>query len=247
MHKQLSILCLLARQTFYKLLLLLLLSSVLQTALFVLLLAGNRTIGLGEAVRGACGIPFLLSFLLTAAGLAAEGCDAGAKTGYTLRRLRVTERAVFLWQWAYGALCFLLLWAAELLTAAALCAVWERMADASVQTEMSVFLAFSSEGLLRGLFPMQDAAVWAVNGLLVLTLGASAAVLSYRQRRGRLGWQLPAACTAAGFAFPNEAGQWQGAGLYYAGMLALVLLALTASAVSDVVLGKEEKDSEGLV
>ena len=100
-------------------------SAVIQTVWFCFVLSGNPLASLEElAGGGALAVPFLVCFLLASALLSITGCEMGARCGYTLRRLSVSERTIFAWQWGYNSACFLLLWLVELLTAFGLCTLY---------------------------------------------------------------------------------------------------------------------------
>lgn len=239
MNRHVSILMWLSRSSFWKLFLLLGISAGVQAVWFFLVLSGNPLASLEElAGGGSLAVPFLVCFLLVSALLSATGCEMGTRSGYTLRRLSVSERTVFAWQWGYNSACFLLLWLAELLTAFGLCTLYTMKADPSLVSGQTLFLAFYRNALLHALLPLEDAFLWIRNLLFILTMGAACAVFSYRQRRGRLGWEIAAVCMTVLFAFPSELGQWEW------NIIALALLAFLLLEICVFVWGKEGSEDE---
>ena len=99
----------LARSSLWKLLALFLLTAGAEAVWFFLALQNTPDTSLETlAGGGALALPCAVSFLLLSALLGRVGCDLGARQSYTLRRLAVTEKAVFTWQWIYNSGCFLL-------------------------------------------------------------------------------------------------------------------------------------------
>ncbi len=233
MRRHGSVLLWLCRSSLSPMLLLLLAAGAAQAGWF---LAGmGRAASLETLLAGgALAVPAALCLLLLCALLAGVGCDRGAaKCGFTLRRLRVTERAVLLWQWAYNTACLLLLWAFELLLAFGLCVLFTARQEPSLVSGQTVFLAFLRSPLLHGLLPLGEWSLWARNALLAVTLGGACALLPYKQRRGRLGWETPAAATLALFSFPCGVGRWESV------VLTLLLSACLLLQIGVAVWGRE--------
>lgn len=224
MRRHLSILMWLARSSLWKLPALFLLTAGAEAVCFFLALQNAPDASLETlAGGGALALPCAVSFLLLSALLGRVGCDLGARQSYTLRRLAVTEKAVFTWQWIYNSGCFLLFWAFQLAVSFGLCAMYAAQAEPSLVSGQTVFLAFSRVALLRALLPLEETFLWFRNAFFVLALGAACAALPYRQRRRRLGWEIAAACTVALFGFPAGVGQWEGNGISLLLMVFLLL------------------------
>lgn len=191
MKKHLSVLMLMARSTIYKILALLVLMAAGESALFCFALSDLAGRGEDDAfslelVLGQSRIAWVFGacFLLLTALLVMTGCEGKSKCGYTLRRLSVSERWVFLWQSVYNILCYLLLWAVQILTAVALCRLYEAKAAPQFVSGQTVFLAFYRSNFLHSLLPLEDVRVWVCNGLLAAGLGICAARYPMAQRRG---------------------------------------------------------------
>lgn len=239
MNQHVSILMWLARSSFWKLLVLMGISMVVQTLWFSLALSGDVFVSLEEAAgNGSLALPFGVCFLLAAALLSATGCDMGARSGYTLRRLSISEHSVFVWQWVYNSLCFSLLWLTESLIAFLLCMFYTKQADTSLISGQTIFLAFYRNTLLHALLPLEDGFLWVRNLLFSVAVGAACSVLPYRQRRGKLGWEIAAVCATVLFAFPSELGNWEW------NLIALFLLAFLLLEICVFVWGREGKTDE---
>jgi len=119
MKKHLSVFMFIARSSIYKVLILLILMTALSTAL--LSIAFSRIPEWEEPHlelvfdKSGIAICFCICYALTALCLWLTGCEFGSKTGYTLRRLQISERSVFVWQSLYNTLCFFVLWTAQVL------------------------------------------------------------------------------------------------------------------------------------
>lgn len=196
MKKHLSIPGLFARQTLLPVLGILLLSGTIQTLAFHLSLREALTAyaaGVGDGFpqlevllsRAAVYAWFALSYILITALLSLCGCQFRAQSSYTLRRLSVSERTVFLWQWGYNALIYLLLWLTQTVLSFGLCRYYLAVAPETAISGQTMFLAWWRSEYLHALLPLSDVALWIRNGLLLITLSLAAAIFPYKQRRGK--------------------------------------------------------------
>ena len=184
MRQHASIFLLFARSTLYKLLLALPVLLAVQAGLFWLALSRDPAASLPHLVEvSRLAWPFAAALAAASLILCRPGCDFSARTSCTLLRLSVSEKAVFLWQWLCGTLAFLVLWGAELALMLALCRVYLDLGDPAQVNSQTVFLAFYRSDFLHALLPLENIAVWVRNVLLVLGLGAAAAIFPFRQRR----------------------------------------------------------------
>lgn len=145
-----------------------------------------------------------ISFLLITMLLCLGGCEYGAKCGYTLRRMRIGERAVFWCQVAYGAAVYLTLWLAEGALAYGFShyAAWKT----GVLEAQTLLLGFYQQEVLHGLLPLEDGGIWVRNAFFVVALALATAEFSYLQRRGRFGATAPALALFVLFMFPVSLG-----------------------------------------
>lgn len=183
MKKNLSVLGLFARSTFYPFLCLMGLLTLTDVGVFawnarkwVLL---ERTLS-----RSHLQIPFAVVFLLLVVCLCLTGCEFSGKQGYTLRRLGVTEYRVFLWQSVYNCACFLLLWAWQTVVVYILCRLHTNFAPEEAKNSQTLMLAFYRTDFLHNLLPLRDVSRWIRNVFLVVLLGFGCAYFPLKQRKG---------------------------------------------------------------
>ncbi len=199
MKKHLSVLCLAARGSVYKTILILLLMAAVQTGLFWFYLQE----GLKITAAGIANTPLeslfdkpLLSIVFGAAFLAITfflcrtGCAFGAQPGYTLDRLSLSPLTVWIWQAAYNTAVFLILWFAETAVSMGLCALYTHFTDPAAVSVQTVFLATYRSEFLHAVLPMYDTALWVRNLVFALTLGAVTAAFPYKQRRGKFAGEV---------------------------------------------------------
>lgn len=204
MKKHFSIWMLMARSTIYRALGLFLALAVVDGALFALtpwiveqnmgktasLVSGKPVAVELEQMFQYFPIVFGICLLLLTALLCLNGCEFGTKQGYTLRRLRVSQREIFLWQAAQNALCYFLLWAVQTSLVVILCryyvahcqeiTIWHP----GMVNDQTVVLAFYRNSFLHSLLPLADVWRWVRNAVGCAALGVCAAAFPAQQRRG---------------------------------------------------------------
>ena len=215
MKQHSSVFCLMVRSTFYKVLLLLGAATVVEAAVFILLmLHGPTADGFGpEQIlqQGRIAWIFGAVMVLMTLLLCRTGMEKDAKTGYTLQRLSISERWVFFWQSSYNTLCYLLLLLWQILTVMLLCMLYARLAPPEYVTGQTVFLAFYRSAFLHALLPFEEGALWVKNALLVLSLGIASARYPMALRHGSKQQEIAGACCAAVAFFVEEIGSVNGA------------------------------------
>ncbi len=199
MKKHISVLCLMARSSLYKILLLLAAMAILQTAVFWLYF--SKTVTAWEAGLPMASLETLLprshitwifagAFFLLTFLLCRTGCHYGAQSGYTLDRLSVTPRSVWIWQAVYNGAAYLLFWGIEALIALGLCQLFVSHTDPTSVSQQTVFMALYRCEFLHTLLPLADLALWIRNGIFALSLGITSASFPYLQRRGKFAGEL---------------------------------------------------------
>lgn len=191
MKKHLSVLMLMSRSTIYKILGILVIMTAVEGTLFYLTLrnmTAAEVVGL-ELVFQQSRILWVcaLGYLLVTALLCLTGCEFSGKQGYTLHRLSVSQRSVFLWQAFYNICCFFLFWAVQLFIVLALCRLYMEKIDPPAISNQTVFLAFYRNDFLHSLLPLADMSRYVRNIFLILGLGIASAYFPIRQRRGGTG------------------------------------------------------------
>ena len=120
--------------------------------------------------------------------LLASSLGSNSRYGYTLQRLRVSERCVFLWSCVCNALCYAVLWCVQIMAAVG-AAFWNANSARYSAGPQGVFVDFYRSGFLHGLFPLADGYVWTRNVLFMLTLGCVTACTQLGMRRkGSRSW-----------------------------------------------------------
>lgn len=91
--------------------------------------------------------------------LLASSLGSNSRYGYTLQRLRVSERCVFLWSCVCNTLCFAVLWCVQIMAAVG-AAFWNAKSAVYSAGPQGVFVDFYRSGFLHGLLPLADGYVW---------------------------------------------------------------------------------------
>ena len=181
---------------------------------------------------------FAAAFILLTVILSVNTCAFSSKCGYTLSRLSISKKTVFVWHAVHNACCYLLFWTFQTLLSMLFCIWFAEMAEIYI-TNQSVFLALYRSDFLHALLPLEDLFMWLKNFLLCIGLGITSAVFSCRQREGKFGADIPAlACVSL---------LWFVTGLGNVALDALCLVFvfwLSASAVHYVFTNREESDEK---
>lgn len=172
-----------ARTVVWKLLLIMILMTGVQTAVFWQAL---RSGGMTEIQKGLLRWAFYLALIALCAVLCLQGSErSGGKMLYTLRRLPLREETVtVLWALLHVG-CIVILWGCQLAVALGHWALYSRYgADGGAYT-LELFALFYTDGFLHGLLPLADIVRHVRNIFWILSLGFSTASFGYFQRRGR--------------------------------------------------------------
>ena len=190
MKQHLSVLMLIVRSSFYKVIAILVVMAAAQVGLFRYALQSNLESGYHhlETVVSSSGLAWVLAaaFLLITYVLSRTGCKSGSQPGYTIQRLRISEKTFFIWQAIYNAAIYILLLAIELLLLFALARHWQSQADPDLIGAQSIYLAFYRSAFMHCICPLDDIWLWIRNGILVIAMGMAAAQYPFRQRRGKI-------------------------------------------------------------
>ena len=239
MKKYGSVCLLILRASLYKILGVMLGTGAVQVLLLFLAMRREAAGGAGlEALVEKSGIAwvFAAACILTVVFLCRMGCAYGAKTGYTLARLSVSEKSVFFCQSAANAVCLLLVWFMQACLAFFLCSA------ACMHLELAggqnVLLAFYRSSFLHSLFPLAELSLWIRNIVLALALGFGAAAFSWHQRRGKPGVGVGVVMLISLFFFCQKTGS------VYADVPVILLLLVCIAAVLMNVLGGETEDAK---
>jgi len=133
---------------------------------------------------------FLVAIALITIILLLSGRNNSSKQEYTLYRLGIQQKYVFLWQAIYGSLSFLFLWAVQAVAAVGLCMYFVKTADSSMVTHQTLFLTFCRNEFLSFVLPVHNALVGVAHVSMYLALGWSVAYEIYCNRRGKRSFWL---------------------------------------------------------
>lgn len=180
-----SIVTLLAASVFKPAVQVLIGTAVLQTVLF-LTHGMNRAVILHEAFRfsytaGAAGVGFILISII----LARSGCETSSQISLTLKRLSVSEEAVFWIQAGFNSAVYLLFWTGQIITVYLLARYYVGLQDPATVTPHTIFFAFYRSPYLHSILPLGASVRWIRNLGIIAGLGVSSAALPYVSRRGR--------------------------------------------------------------
>ena len=182
-----------------------------------------------EAAQDSCAsIPLMVGFAALCAVLAGTGWGKGAKTGYTVARLRVKKNTACLLWTAYDFMALLLYWAVS--AGVLLFAMVLRMKNVSPGGELdplTLILTCYSTPLLHHLLPVGNVYAWGGNILGILACAVGCADVAEKKWRGQMGGiplAIAVALTVCGFfvRLQNSGAQ----ALYMAAQAALIGIVL---------------------
>ena len=194
MRKHISVLGLWIRCSLYKILGILAIMSIVEYMLFYFTLNNELsvyeitgTFSRPEALIDRSGIflCFATAFIVITVLLSIYGCQFGSKTSYTLQRLSINEKYVFLYQSVYNSFVYILFWSAQTVLCILMLKNYTSQAPTEFIGEQSVLLAFYRSTRLHPLLPFSDIMLWARNIILLIALSLGAAEFPYIQRRGK--------------------------------------------------------------
>ena len=131
-------------------------------------------------------------------------------TGYTLRRLKISEKTVVLWNGVYNSICLFLFWAVQTAVMLGLGRWYTRLLDPSYVSPQTLFLAFYRDPFLHNLLPLGNWTRYLCIGSLLLAAGFCASLMTCKLRRGsRYGWVMPLfACILLAVYFRQGVEHW---------------------------------------
>jgi len=194
MKKHLSVFGLWVKCSFYKIACLIAIMSIVEYMLFSISLKNEikayeitRNFSRPEFIfdRSGAFVCFGVAFIVITLLLSIYGCQFSCKTSYTLQRLRINEKYVFLYQGLYNLMVYVLLWFVQLLLCIFMMNNYIMQAPEEFWDTQSIFLAFYRSTRLHSIIPLSDGILWARNVLLLVMLALSSAEFPYLQRRGK--------------------------------------------------------------
>lgn len=203
MKKYISVLALAVRSSIFQVLGVLSALSAAELGMLYLYIAGvagaetgslKVSADLGEAVsRLHLRNIFIAAVILLALGLAwSVSRTKGSRPEYTLRRLNVGRKRIFVLWSVYHALCIALLFAVQILLIFLIDALLLRSLHVEAQPQR-LFMAFFREDFLHSLIPLKEWSRLIRNLVMILSVGMSITYGGYvswdlRNSRSKAGW-----------------------------------------------------------
>ena len=174
----LSLWALLARCSIYKVLAVLAVMTLTETALFYSCLKssmGSYTLA-GAVESSHISVVFLVALGLIYFILAWTERRLDTESSATMLRLRLSGGRIFMIKAAYNVTCMVILFAVQIWLAIWLVGIYGRVMNEVYASPQRLFLAFYRINFLHCLLPMAEVGKWVRNLLLLLALGIEAAV-----------------------------------------------------------------------
>ena len=169
---------------------------------------------------------YTAAFVAVTVILGLSTCNFGSRQGYTLKRLRVSEREVFWIQSVSNFLCYVLLLGVQLGILLIMgCLYIKYMGTATNQT---MFLAFYRNAFMHSILPMEEWPRMIINLCMYGSMAVTAATVPYFQRNKKFGWEAVVVTGILAVGFEAELGS------YVPYSLLLILVSLTMLSVRRV-------------
>lgn len=188
MKKYLSVFGLFAQSSIYKILGIILLMILAETDLFAyayIPAMSSEGIGRFEHYIDRSHIELCLAaaFIVITIVLCLQGTEFSSKVGYTLRRLSVSEKAVFFCQAIFNTISYLILWAVQVGILYAFSLWYTTKTPTEFVNNQSIFLSSYRSEFFHTILPLSEVMLWIRNILLFISLGFASAEFPYIQRR----------------------------------------------------------------
>lgn len=150
---------------------------------------------------------FGAAYLIMTVILVLSGTNIGSMQGYTLQRLRIKEKKVFLLQCIYNVFCFVLLWATQLAILLGVSNYYMTHKTGAILSNQTVFIAFHRNAFMHSILPIEDTTNWMLLAGFILGTGCFAADFTRMQRQGKIAWILIMFVATACITFPRKMGE----------------------------------------
>ena len=186
MRKHLSVFMLMARDSVYKILVIMAAMAIGEAAALALLDGFEWAMFFTVIDSG-----FIYYIYIAAVAMACAvmltvcGGGGGSRTRYTLGRLSVSERAVMGWHWLCAGLVMLLLWFWQVLLVYVFARWHQAVAAPEWVSSQSLYLSCFRSPVLHSILPLDDVSRFARNLVMALCLGGVCAAGAYKIRRGQ--------------------------------------------------------------
>lgn len=192
MKKYLSVFSLFVRSSFYKALILFLIMAGSQILLFSYKInsVSTKINSLESAVdESKIFIIFAAAFIALTVILSISGTRG--KQGYTLRRLRITEKETFFCQLIFNTFTYAMLIIVELITLMIIISIFIKLCSSELYgenfiTHQTVFLSFYRNDFMHSILPLDDVFRHIRNTFFIVGMGISSAAFPFLMRRKKI-------------------------------------------------------------
>lgn len=192
MRGHLSVFMLFIRASLLPVLITGILMAAVQTGYYFYFCAGDELL-LENMVDNARFDIFFMVFAALMLFLLCRACAGRrGKPVYTLHRLSVGPKVIFIWQSLCNALLILVFFAVEIFTMLFISAHFISTAGEEYATSQSLMLAFYRCDFLHSLLPMEETSRWIRNLAIIIGMAIICANCSRKLRLGKLAVFLPA-------------------------------------------------------
>ena len=239
--KYLSVFALYARSSIFKILGVMLLTLIAEGFFFLRTIEKSLHMhNLGMIFDSSnIGLIFAVSFLLVTVLLCIPGCQFRSQTGYTLKRLSISEKEVFFCQSAYNFFIYVSFLAFQLAFCYLFSLYYISVAPTDAVTNQTLFLTFYKNELLHSIMPLSDVALWLRNLFLIVFLALAASEFSYKNRRRKFSVMTLISVAYPLFSFEREIGD-----IGHSVFTALFMLIVIAECITCVFFRNYEEEEE---
>ncbi len=187
MKRYMSVFYLIARESIYKLFAVLTVSVTIQTALFSISCKNGTEFVRVDSIFDDSKIQyiFFVAIIASAVLLCKTGMQFSSQCGYTLRRLRIPEKAVFALQSLYNFTVLFFIVCTEIILCFLLAEKGISYISDEYVTNQSIYILFYSNEFLQNMFCGQDALRIVRNICTGFALSVNYAAFSFLSRYGR--------------------------------------------------------------
>lgn len=126
----------------------------------------------------------LIAYMLLSVILVRPGMNVGSMQSYTLKRLRIQEKYIFVLQTIYNVLCYVLLWGTQVGILLVVSQFYMQYQISAIRTNQTIFLAFHRNEFMHAILPLQDSFKWFLLMGSILVSGVIMAAITWQQRNG---------------------------------------------------------------
>lgn len=169
----------------------------------------DEAISLENLVKGS-GIYYIFGIAFIALTVILSMSGTKGKQGYTLRRLRITEKETFVCQLIFNSLTYAMLIMAELITLMIISGMYFKFSSAcelyseDFVTHQTLFLSFYRNDFMHSILPLDDIPRHIRNVFYILGMGITSAAFPYLMRRKKICFEMPVLAVIIIFTFNDS-------------------------------------------